>query len=103
MRRRFLIFWLILCILGYGLSLAADLHAGHDENDHPLAAEHQSAHDSEHESGCDHCCHGLMHLLGLPESDAFALISCHARMPSPYRVISTSSPPSTLFRPPIPA
>jgi len=103
MRRRFLIFWLILSMLGYGLTLAAELHAGHHDNDHLPSVEHQAAHDSDHESGCDHCCHGVMHLLGLPKNDAFDLISLHARMQTPYRVKSTSSPPSTLFRPPIPA
>ena len=103
MRLRFLIFWLILSILGYGMAMAADLHDGLHGDDHQQSADHQAAQNTDHEAGCDHCCHGLMHLLGLPKSEAFELISCDARVQTSYLVKSTRSPPSPLFRPPISA
>lgn len=103
MQRYFLIFWLILSILGYGIAMAADMHAGLHGEDHQLTADHPAPHDADHEAGCDHCCHGFMHLLGLPKSHAFELVSCRVSVQTPYRVKSTSSPPSSLFRPPIAA
>ncbi len=101
MRRRFIIFWLIFSILGYGMAMAADSHAGLHGEDHQLSAEHQMDQDTDHEAGCDHCCHGFMHLLGLPKSDSFKLVSCHVNIQTPYKIKSSSSPPSSLFRPPI--
>lgn len=104
MLRRLLITWLIVSILGYGMALAADVH-NKQSTDHTHEIGHNTAHpaDVDDASDSDHCCHGVIHLLGLNQAEAIKLSADHAVLWTPYPVSSVSSPPASLFRPPISA
>jgi len=84
--RRLLALWLLVSLLGYGSLWAMDLHGGD-------AASHQSAThladvtdaastelpaDQAVEPPCDHCCHGISHLLAL-SGNTLAVASATSR------------------------
>jgi hypothetical protein len=105
MLRGFLIIWLIVSNLGYGMTLLADVHQSTG-----LDADHQGSHHvtpelNDHEEGvdCDHCCHGLIHLLGLVDSMPSAPPVCSGHQPSGYLPPFTLAPSQRPFRPPITA
>ncbi len=105
MFRRLIITWLVVSILGYGMALAADLHAGlatdpsHVLGDHATGSD---AHVNDADGGCcDHCCHGAAHLLGLKRGDTFELPAERGVFPLSPAVSSTSFLPPSPLRPPI--
>ncbi len=96
--RRLIATWLMLSVLGYGMVVMADVHeevaqAGLHE---PLLPDHD-----QQQTDCDHCCHGLVHLLGLtsPAVLAGALKSTPPDDGMAEHLYSLSSFPA--FRPPI--
>ncbi|MEW7986195.1 MAG: hypothetical protein AB2805_02325 [Candidatus Thiodiazotropha sp.] len=72
MLRRLIILWLILSIHGYGIAVAADTHheilAESGMNNHALAGLAGHPDNPDHPVDSDHCCHGVIHILGLIES-----------------------------------
>ena len=103
MLRVLLIFWLVISNLGYGMVVLADAH-GDTFLDSESLFSHHPAHNADHqesEADCDHCCHGLIHLLGLINTDMFGLTASLAGMRTPYAAPSTTPPPIELYRPPI--
>jgi len=94
--RRLLALWVVVSLLGYSSAWAMDLHqslSNDDESGHSsmLAAASGADQPTEHDSAsnCDHCCHGLSHLIGLSGSTAGAVMAAQA---------STILPPSVAFR-----
>ncbi|MEW8050738.1 MAG: hypothetical protein AB2810_05325 [Candidatus Thiodiazotropha endolucinida] len=72
MLRRLIILWLILSIHGYGMAVAADAHheilAESGMHNHALSDLAGHPDNSDHPVDSDHCCHGIIHILGLIES-----------------------------------
>ena len=75
--RRLLALWVLLSLIGYSSAWAMDLHhplLNGDESGQSsmLAAGSSADQPAEHDSApdCDHCCHGLSHLIGLSGSTA---------------------------------
>ncbi len=106
MFRRLIITWLVVSILGYGMALAADLHAGlatdpvHASGDHATSSD-AHANDADDAGCCDHCCHGVAHLLGLKRCDTFDLSAERGVFPLSPTVSPVSFSPPSLLRPPI--
>jgi len=106
--RRLLALWLLVSLLGYGSLWAMDLHGGD-------AASHQSAThladvtdaastelpaDQAVEPPCDHCCHGISHLLAL-SGNTLAVASALDSLPAGSRAqVLISHPQSPDLRPP---
>lgn len=68
MFRRLVAIWLMLSILGYGMAVTADVHnESVQSHDHVLLLTdtHTDSDPVGQEIDCDHCCHGLAHMLGL--------------------------------------
>jgi len=102
MLRRFLISWLVVSLLGYGMALAADVHLEistdrtHAVGDH--ATDPAGADDA---ADCDHCCHGVLHLLGLNGAEPVDFPVDRNSVLFPYSVSIPSFALATLLRPPI--
>ncbi len=101
MLRRLLIAWLIVSILGYGMALAADAH-NKQSTDHTHEIGDNTTHTADADDS-DHCCHGGIHLLGLTQAETIKLSADQGILRTPYPVSRVSSPPASLFRPPISA
>ena len=103
MLRSLLIVWLLISNLGYGMALLSDVHGGASLNTDTLSPHHLS-HATDHldtEDECDHCCHGLTHLLGLIKTDSLGPTVTQATIATPYSPPFTAPPPKKPFRPPI--
>lgn len=104
MFRRVLMLWLIVSVFGYGMALAADVHGNalsdpaHEVVGHPGALDAGGA-----SPGCDHCCHGLAHLLGLGGTQALSFLPLQYLPETPSAVHFCSFVPPSLLRPPIAA
>lgn len=102
MLRRFLITWLVVSILGYGMALAADVR---DEmatdQTHVVSDQGTNPGDTDHANNCDHCCHGVSHLLGLSGANTINLAVDHGLLRIPYSASLNSFSPSSILRPPI--
>ena len=104
MLRHFFIAWLILSILGYGMAMAADVHNDQaSDHTHAISDHVNSQSDSDDSVGCDHCCHGVIHLLGLNSTETFYLVADRSIVHAPYLVSFTSVSPPSILRPPITA
>ena len=102
MFRRFLITWLVLSILGYGMAMAADVHNELSTNQTHVISDHAAnfTH-ADNADDCDHCCHGIFHLLGLVNAKKFGFTAYSFTLLSPYSITITTPPNTTPFRPPI--
>jgi|UPI000761A84A hypothetical protein len=104
MLRRLLITWLVVSILGYGMALAADVHNElSTDQTHTIGDHATNPSDMDDASDSDHCCHGIIHLLGLNRAEAIKLSADRGVLRTTYPVSIVSSPPTFLFRPPISA
>ncbi len=102
MFRRFLVTWLVVSILGYGVAVNADVHDEISTDQvHAIGDHTANPADLDDLSSCDHCCHGLIHLLGLNSTETLNLAANCSATPSPYSVSFISLSPPSLFRPPI--
>lgn len=104
MLRGFLIFWLLISNLGYGMAVLADLHDAAMPDSENLHSQDTSTQGRDHqgsEQDCDHCCHGLIHLLGLLASDAPCGSVSLTEEPPVYTTHASTPPPLKRFRPPI--
>ena len=120
MIRRLLALWLLVSLVGYGSLWAMDLHAVDVADHHPgqqsaeiadgdsLVADGAStdlAADQALEpacaSACDHCCHGMSHLIGLFGNGLSTAYSPDTRSADPRPVPLTSRALSPDLRPPI--
>ena len=102
MLRRLLITWLIVSILGYGMALAADVHNEPATNQTYTVDDHaENPSDTDHANSCDHCCHGVSHLLGLSCANPISLAADRSLLRTPYAVSLISFPPPSILRPPI--
>ncbi len=101
MLRRLLLIWLVTSILGYGMALAYDAHET-QVNDSVAASDLvSSAIDADHCDDGDHCCHGVVHLLGLGYRPALGLNFDNAAPAVAEGANLHSLAPMALFRPPI--
>lgn len=104
MLRRFLITWLALSILGYGMVVTADVHNELTTDQVHVIGDHASnSNDLDDSSSCDHCCHGIAHLLGLSNTNTLCLITNRCIISTSYPVSFISFSPPSPFRPPISA
>lgn len=104
MLRRFLVTWLALSILGYGMVVTADVHSDLSTDQvHAIGDHTPNPNDLDDSSSCDHCCHGIIHLLGLNNAETSNLAASRSILSNPYSVSLISFPPPPLFRPPISA
>ena len=100
--RRFLIAWLVVSILGYGIVVAADVHVELSaDHTHIIGDNTSNSADIDDTAGCDHCCHGISHLLGLNGSHAKMLTADCSHLSVPYTISLISFSPTLAFRPPI--
>ncbi len=100
MLRRFLILWLAISILGYGVALAADVHGEQQYQYGYTAATDDGGHAGHSGVDCGHCAHGAAHLTGL--HFAFDLQAVEAGKPvrSDYRPALLSPPLQEFLKPP---
>ncbi len=104
MLRRILITWLVVSILGYGMAVAADVHSElATDQTHAIGDHTTNPSDTDDASDCDHCCHGVIHLLGLHSAEALNLTTDRSILLIPYLVSLTSFSPPSPLRPPITA
>ncbi len=104
MLRRFLVTWLVVSILGYGMAMAADVHNDLASDHIHIIGEHvNNQSDTDDAVGCDHCCHGVLHLLGLNSTETFNLEADLGIVPASYSVSLVSFFPPSVLRPPIAA
>ncbi|MCU7930282.1 MAG: hypothetical protein KZQ90_05740 [Candidatus Thiodiazotropha sp. (ex Codakia rugifera)] len=103
MLRRLLTTWLIISILGYGMAMAADLHIElSPDQSHAISDHHPyQPNDVDDNAGCDHCCHGVLHLIGLKSSENLLLPIDSDPAQTVYAISSSSFSPNPLLRPPI--
>ena len=103
MLRRYIVTWLIVSILGYGMALAADVHgellsdAGYSAADSSLEPDQQA------DSGCGHCSHGAMHMLGLNSAFTSQFHRLDEALQCDYRAEMQSPPLQLPLKPPISA
>ena len=107
--RRLLALWVLVSLLGYGSAWAMDLH----EALSPMQASGQFAdvttavlpadrqHAPERAPDCDHCCHGLSHLLGLSVSLSCVVPAASVSNGALLSVVFMSRFPAPDLRPPI--
>jgi hypothetical protein len=104
MLRRFLIIWLTVSILGYGMTMAAGVHAESASDSSYVFTDDSDTSSSQHNgTDCDHCCHGIIHLLGLINTSTFVISNSRTALPIPYSRSLHSFLPTSLLRPPIEA
>ncbi len=104
MLRRLLITWLVVSILGYGMAVVADVHNElATDQTHAIGDHATNPGDTDDASGCDHCCHGVIHLLGLNSAETFNLAADRSILLIPYSVSLISFSPPLPLRPPIAA
>ena len=104
MLRRFLSIWLAVSILGYGMAMAAGVHAeSAPDSSHFSADESDISSDQHNGTDCDHCCHGIIHLLGLIDTSTFVVSIGRSVLPIPYSRSLYSFLPKSPLRPPIKA
>lgn len=103
MLHRLLTTWLVISILGYGMAMAADLHIELSTDQiHAIGDHHPSKpNDIDENVGCDHCCHGVLHLIGLQSSESLLLPIDNDPAQTVYTLSSSSFTPNPLLRPPI--
>ncbi len=103
MYRKLLIIWLLISLLGYGMLVVADMHEQHmDDHAHSMDFDSHPA-SADDNNNCDHCCHGLIHLLGLTYSDSFSIKVEPQVSLSDYNSLFVSFSPPLHLRPPISA
>jgi len=91
MFRRFIITWFALSILGYGLAMAADVHNElSTDQTHIISDQLIDFSDAHNDSDCDHCCHGVLHLLGLISTGEVGFTVYCATSLSPYSITTSS-------------
>jgi len=105
---RLLSLWLAISLLGYSSAWAMDLHGsvpGAEQSVQQLldldGGELDQQADPSIETDCDHCCHGISHLLALSPSGMLTLYSqsSDAHRSQPVLFLSRSLSPD--LRPPI--
>jgi hypothetical protein len=101
MFRRILVIWLIVSILGYGVTLAADLHGEQYGESGFSTAEPEPAQDPHADTGCGHCSHGALHLLGLANGLTATPVILSHRFQAGYLASHLSPPLRRHLRPPI--
>ena len=102
MLRRLLITWLLVSIVGYGMALAADVHVElSSDQTHAIGDHATDPTDTGDEADCDHCCHGVLHLLGLKSDGNLDVPDDRNALRFPYSFLIKSTSPTTLLRPPI--
>jgi hypothetical protein len=107
MFRRFIATWLMLSILGYGMAVTADVQhetaAQSGTHSHLLADADAPTDHPDQTADSDHCCHGVVHLLGLSQESSPAQVagSCVPSVLHTEQLYSLSLTPA--FRPPIAA
>ena len=128
MSRRLIALWVLLSLLGYGTAWAWDMHespvgagaltqakadatmitgavsdAVADAIDGAMAGALHSDLPGDHASGpdCDHCCHGLSHLLGLSRSLSVLVRPAAGSVQLAQAVVFNSRVCSPDLRPPI--
>jgi len=94
--------WLIVSILGYGMALAADVHGKQTvDGAHLSAVSPDNPADSGGDSGCNHCAHGISHLLGLNCNNSMPTLNSVSSLLSSVQHAWHSFYPPSLLRPPI--
>lgn len=102
MLRRFLIIWLTICILGYGMAVTAHIHDESPTDSIHAVDKHVAHHgDTEDASNSDHSCHGIVHLLGLNNTATINSVIDRSIHKVPYAASASSFFPPSLLRPPI--
>ncbi len=101
MLRRLLVTCLIVSILGYGMALAADVHGELDADDRVAALDTGADQDPHSDSGCGHCSHGIIHLLGLEASFVGLIAPRTEVLQCDHRSLLVSPSLRNLLRPPI--
>ena len=105
---RLLPLWLVISLLGYSSAWAMDLHgsvSGADQSVQQLFdlddGELQQQTEQSIETDCDHCCHGMSHLIALSPNGIPAVYSqsSDAHRSQPVLFLSRSLSPD--LRPPI--
>ncbi|MCU7802225.1 MAG: hypothetical protein KZQ96_03430 [Candidatus Thiodiazotropha sp. (ex Lucinoma borealis)] len=83
--------------------MAADLHIELSTDQiHAIGDHHPSQpNDIDENAGCDHCCHGVLHLIGLQSSESLLLPIDNDPAQTVYTLSSSSFTPNPLLRPPI--
>ncbi len=84
MLRQFLIIWLIVSTLGYGTVWAMDTHW--NENSQYAAVQDgdvSSQDDNKDGPFSDHCCHGIIHLLGILPATTIIPPSVNTKLETP--------------------
>jgi len=101
MLHRFLVCWLIVSILGYGVALAADVH-GEQLGENGFSTVDQAPTQEQHaDSGCGHCSHGVTHLLGLASDLTAAPVILNHGFQAEYLASLISPSLRRHLRPPI--
>lgn len=103
MLRRFIITWLIVSILGYGMALAADVHGELLADDGYSTLDTTPDQDQHGDSDCGHCSHGATHMLGLESSLTSLTVPLGSPLQCDYRAEMQAPPLQLPLRPPIPA
>ncbi len=101
MLRRFIITWLIVSILGYGMALAADVHGELLSDDGYSTLDNVPGQDQHGDSDCGHCSHGTIHMLGLENSFTTPVIPLGNLLQCDYRAEMQAPPLQLPLRPPI--
>lgn len=104
MLKRFLIFWLMLSILGLGMAFANGLHV-EDSQTHShqfiLDITANSVDNDDNSNEFSNNCHDGIHLLGLNSVQTVDISTTIHSLNIPYSAEFIPLPPGSLFRPPI--
>ena len=106
--RRLLTLWLVISLLGYSSVWAMDLHgaaSGADQTAQQSLDVDSGAMDPQadhaNEADCDHCCHGMSHLIALSADGISAVPKLGNDTHGSVRVLFLSHTLSPDLRPPI--
>lgn len=84
MLRKFLTIWLIVSTLGYGTAWAMDTHWNNTSQPAAVHDGGMSGHDdSTNGPFSDHCCHGIIHLLGMLPTTYIIPLSVNTQLETP--------------------
>lgn len=107
MLRRFIATWLMLSILGYGMAVIADVHHDSAEqsgtHSHLLGDAGTQTDHPDQQADSDHCCHGVVHLLGLAQESTLSKTAGPRAPGIRYHAQLHSLTLTPAFRPPIAA
>ena len=101
MLRRFLMFGLITCILGYGSVWAFEHHLDEAAEHHGTVGDtdHAPKGDAAHPA-CDHCCHAAAHIMALCPASIETVHAVTGTGYTPYRHGAFFRPTAPPDRPP---